>query len=390
MYQRNRNLFSFLAVLLTAGVITGIGGLFFYLSDRLGGAPRLASEETDVIQPTIAFPGAAPSLASTAAEVDLAVSESPENDPTVNLSAVAKTIGTHSAAVLSVAIAPDNSILASGSYDNTVKLWSRNSSAAPRILSHDGPVNDLAFTPDGEYLIAGTDSGNVEVWNLFSLQLASTLEGNAGRINSVATDNSRQHIASGSSNGALKVWSIAGEVYPPPAPTVLANLGSQVNALVFHPIDENLLISGHQAGVIQIWDIAQNKSVQTLEAGANQIVSVDVSPDGQYIAAGSYDRVIRIWKMNTGELVQTLKGHSAVVAKVTFSPDSRLLASGSYDESIKIWNWPIAQVKCTLEGKAGFVYDLAFADDGGTLTSGSYDGAVDIWDLTTGGSCLAS
>lgn len=390
MYQRNRNLFSFLAVLLTAGVITGIGGLLFYLSDQLGGAPRLASETTDVSKPTIAFPGAAPSLASGPAEAELAVGELAEDEPPINLSAAVKTIGTHSAAVLSVAIAPDSSILASGSYDSTVKLWNRNSSAAPRILSHDGPVNDLAFTPDGEYLIAGTDSGNIEVWNLFSLQLASTLEGNAGRVNSVATDNRRQHIASGSSSGALKVWRIADEVYPSPAPTVLANSGSQVNALVFHPIDDNLLISGHQAGVIQLWDIAQNEVVQTLEAGANQIVSVDVSPDGQYIAAGSYDQIIRIWKMNTGELIQTLRGHSAVVAKVTFSPDSRLLASGSYDESIKIWNWPIAQVKCTLEGRAGFVYDLAFADDGSTLTSGSYDGAVDTWDLTTAQSCLAS
>ena len=48
MYQRNRNLFSFLAVLCTAGLIAGAGGLFLIFANQLGGTRLIANPSEDI------------------------------------------------------------------------------------------------------------------------------------------------------------------------------------------------------------------------------------------------------------------------------------------------------------------------------------------------------
>ena len=48
---------------------------------------------------------------------------------------------------------------------------------------------------------------------------------------------------------------------------------------------------------------------------------VALSPDGQRLASGSYDKTVKIWDIANGQELLSLKGHGSWVMSVTFSPD---------------------------------------------------------------------
>ena len=86
-----------------------------------------------------------------------------------------------------------------------------------------------------------------------------------------------------------------------------------------------------------LFSYAQIEPVIQMEHSSS-VESVAFSPDGKFIASGSYDKTIKLWNVKTGKLIYTLKGHRDSVLSVAFSPDGKFIASGSADKTIKLWN----------------------------------------------------
>lgn len=395
MYRNNQNLFSVIAVLIAAGLITGICSLFLLLANQIGGSSK-------VIAPALPSPDAGvASLANNSEEAgsEEAGSEEVANGQPSQWPSVV--LGAHTGSVLKVSaqlIATANPLIASGSYDNTVKIWNPESKET-LSLTQNGRVNDITFipssTPAGEAddaqqgiqsrrIATGSGSGEIKLWDVATGTLTATVSGQSGRIISLAVDSAGTHIASGSSNGTIQVWPLTGNAASlrTSQAKALVAVGPQINALAFHPTDSNVLISGDHDGIIQVWDLNQAEPTLTLDGDIDRILGIAVSSDGQYVASGSKDNLIQIWNLATGEQLQSIKGHDFVVASVAFSPDGQVLASGSYDESIKTWDWAEAKELCTLNGHSGFVHTVAFTDGGNVLVSGGYDGTVRTWNLT--------
>ncbi|MEH1919359.1 trypsin-like peptidase domain-containing protein [Nostoc sp.] len=291
-----------------------------------------------------------------------------------------KTLNGHSESVYSVAISPDGRTLASGSYDDTIKIWNISTGQEIRTLNgHSGSVNSVAFSPDGRTLASGSDE-TIKIWNIATGQEIRTLNGHSSSsIRSVAISPDGRTLASSSYDETIKIWNIAtGQEI-----RTLTGHFYIVNSVAISP-DGRTLASGSYDDTIKIWNIATGQEIRTLE-GDYTVNSVAFSPDGRTLASGSHN-TIKIWNIATGQEIRTLNGHSngrhsELVNSVAFSPDGRTLASGS-DETIKIWNIATGQEIRTLNGHSSKVYSVAFSPDGRTLASGSHDTTIKIWQLS--------
>jgi eukaryotic-like serine/threonine-protein kinase len=86
---------------------------------------------------------------------------------------------------------------------------------------------------------------------------------------------------------------------------------------------------------------------------------VAYSPNGQWLASGSWDKTVRVWDARTGELFAILP-HPAVVWALAFGPDSLWLATSCHgDDQLRIWDVATARIRKEVPTAGKAVHFLA-------------------------------
>ena len=117
------------------------------------------------------------------------------------------TLEGHRGTVTSVSFAPNGTLLASGSEDNTVKLWAvKNHTHIATLEGHQGFVHSVSFSPDGTLLASGSEDDTVKLWDVPLFVNCATLEGHQGFVHSVSFSPDGTLLAAGSTDTTVKLW----------------------------------------------------------------------------------------------------------------------------------------------------------------------------------------
>ncbi|KAJ7751519.1 WD40-repeat-containing domain protein, partial [Mycena maculata] len=286
----------------------------------------------------------------------------------------------HSDGVQSVVFSPDGMHIASGSWDNTVKLWDAASgSHLQTFKGHSDGVNSVAFSPNGVLIASGCRDTTVRLWDVASGSHLQTFKGHSDTVRSVAFSPDGAHIASGSCDNTVRLWDAASGSHL----HTFKGHSDSVHSVAFSP-DGAHIASGSDDKTIQLWDAASGSHLQTFKRHSDWVLSVAFSPDGAHIASGSYDKTIRLWDAASGSHLGTFRGHSDDVNSVAFSPDGALIASGSNDNTTRLWDAASGTHLHTFKGHSDSVHSVAFSPDGAHIASGSDDKTIQLWDAASG------
>lgn len=256
-----------------------------------------------------------------------------------NLEEAKPTIGLtgHRDAVYGVAWSPDNQVVASGSWDGTIRIWDLSTGRNRVLAKKQADVNALSWKPNSSLLAAGAEYGPIKLFDVETGEHIAEYEGHSGNINNLAWSPDGQLLAAASGDRSILIWK---QNSPTP--------------------------------------------IRTLKGHGHWAFGVSWSPDGKCLASASFDHTIRCWDVQTGREICVLEGHKDQVTSCSFSSDGRLLATKSKDHSVKLWRCDTWQQVAALEEQSSGRYSssLAFNPAAPVLASlGNSDTAIRLWKL---------
>ena len=279
----------------------------------------------------------------------------------------------HTDEVLSVSFSRDGTLLASGSWDGTVKLWDVATQQSFTTLDeHTSGISSVSFSRDGTLLASGSHDRTVRLWNVATRQNIAILDEHTGEVSSVSFSRDGTLLASGSHDRTVKLWDTATRQNIATFPHTAEILSVSFSR------DGALLASGLWDGTVELWDVATRQSFTTLDEHTSGVSSVSFSRDGTLLASGSHDRTVKLWDVATRQNIATLP-HRAGVLSVSFSRDGMLLASGSSDGTVKLWD-VATRINFATLWHTSPAASVSFSPDGTLLASGTGEGTVELWD----------
>jgi diadenosine tetraphosphatase ApaH/serine/threonine PP2A family protein phosphatase len=282
----------------------------------------------------------------------------------------------HTDTVLTLAFSADGEVLATGSWDSTVKLWRvSDGSLITSLDDHTEPVLTLAFSADGEVLATGSADSTVKLWRVSDGSLITSLDDHTEPVLTLAFSADGEVLATGSADSTVKLWRVSdGSLI-----TSLDDHTEAVLTLAFSA-DGEVLATGSVDSTVKLWRVSDGSLITSLDDHTGSVSTLAFSADGEVLATGSWDSTVKLWRVSDGTPITY---HTGSVSTLAFSADGEVLATGSWDSTVKLWRVSDGTLITSLDDHTGSVWTLAFSADGEVLATGSEDSTVKLypWNL---------
>jgi WD40 repeat protein len=276
------------------------------------------------------------------------------------------------ATVFSVAIAPNDSLVAGGSW-KVIELWSTATGAVVGTLSgHLAWVSAIAFSPDSKTLVSGGQDTKIGLWDIATQKVKKVLSGHTGAVLSVVYSPDGKVIASSSLDKTVKLWDAESGALL----RTLTGFKLPVRRLYFSNDGATLTTFG---AVVPPFDgdipngtgdgLLSGPGVGGFMGGGGEDLPPDQKSKGELL----------MWNAKTGE--QRTSPHVPVFAVSSFAPrhqwlvtkDTGLVIRDLSSTSSKVTELPRSRGDVTID-------NLLFSPDESTLLYRQETGAMGLYD----------
>ncbi|GJN69209.1 E3 ubiquitin ligase complex SCF subunit scon-2 [Purpureocillium lilacinum] len=314
----------------------------------------------------------------------------------------------------------DDTILATGSYDTTIKIWNIQTGEVIRTLrGHTSAIRTLQF--DESKLISGSIDKTIKIWNWQTGECLNTLQCHTEGVLSVHYDGCT--LASGSIDKTVKIFS-----FDTKQTCCLRGHTDWVNHVRIDSLSRTVF-SASDDMTVKLWDLDSKQCVKTFKGHVGQVQQVllmpaDFEPDGypsedqtdalsvhssrsttptptateppadvrasfgsgfasdpsrplppKYMLTGGLDNTVRLWDIETGKCIRSMFGHVEGIWGLV--GDTLRVVTGANDSMTKIWEPRSGKCERSFTGHAGPVTCVGLSDS--RMASGSEDGEVRLY-----------
>jgi WD40 repeat protein len=278
-----------------------------------------------------------------------------------------------------MALARKRLLLATGSVDGTVRLWSPFGGYARQDLPGNGILSALVVGGSGE-LYSASHAGAVIAWNPDTGEPRQRYGPFPHWVNALAVTPDGTHF--------YAAFHGAAELFATGAGTSIGEVRTQtrwIHAIALAPAGDLLLAATEDRGMVLV-DTRAPESRRELGGHAAAALCCAFAPDGQSAYSGGHDGVVLRWPMPAGALpIELAHGNSPVRAlacsgdgAVLFTAEGMALCARQAGDGALLWQHP-----CSSKALS-----LALLKDGSRLISGHEDGSLVVWEPMLGRTLL--
>eukprot|EP01135_Chromosphaera_perkinsii_P010343 Nk52_evm15s2118 gene=Nk52_evmTU15s2118 len=269
-------------------------------------------------------------------------------------------------------------LLATGNYDGSARLWTQDGELKHTLSEHTMPVFSLKWNRKCDMLVSGSVDKSAIVWDTTSGTIKQKFSFHSAPVLDVDWRNNTS-FASCSTDKKIIVCKL-GETDPV---KTFEGHTLEVNAIRWDGTGL-LLASCSDDKTAKIWSLKQDTFVHNFTEHEKEIYTLkwrpNTSPEPSYLATASFDNTVRLWDAEKGVCHSVLSAHSAPVYSVAYSPDGKYLASGSIDKMVHVWSVKEGKVVKSYRGDGG-VFEVCWNSRGDRVAAGLSNKCLSVFDF---------
>lgn len=328
----------------------------------------------------------------------------------------------HTNQINAIAISADNSTIATGSIDNSIRVWDAHSGKLLRILNNKDAVYCLTFLRNGQQLVSGgygINTDAVKIWDLESGSY-STIDWNKGLM-ALSTTRDGRYLAAGSSNGYVVLYDqSSGEVirsydlgkresvktiaFDPSGELMAAGTGAFFvgNTLKLYKTKGDSLIASYsfdnsikkveflneQQILVETTQLTDLNSVLMIDLNKGVIDTIaemsalSVLPDGSGFLGMTDNYEISYYSADSSQLVRTLSMKERSISGMT--TDSEGKVAYTYGRGMEAISLETDNAQLFYTPGDYWIEAMSFSSKGNQMAFNAANGDIVHWDLETG------